>query len=111
VAWAHREGVPEGSGEPVFEGDAVVGGEAERALGGGRHRGVAGLAVLGVISSVPSRPASTHAAQRQAFTGRLATRLDWQTGHQWSYRVAGTASAFGRRPGGVLSGAGVRHRQ
>ena len=84
VAFAHREGVPEGPREAVFEGDAVLGGEAEGALGGRRHGVVFGLLVLRVISSAPSRPAVTQAAQRQAFTGRRACRLDWQTGHQWS---------------------------
>ena len=84
VAFADREGVPEGPRETVFEGDAVLGGEAERARGGRRHGVAAGLLVLRVISSVPARPAATQAAQRQAFTGRLPIRLDWQTGHQWS---------------------------
>ena len=84
VAFAHREGVPEGPREAVFEGDAVLGGEAERARGGCRHGVVFGLLALRVISSLPSRPAATQAAHRQAFTGRRACRLDWQTGHQWS---------------------------
>ncbi len=84
VARVHREGVPEGPREAVFEGDAVLGGEAEGALGGCGHGAVVCLFVLRVISSVPSRPAATQAAQRQAFTGRRACRLDWQTGHQWS---------------------------
>ena len=87
VAFAHREGVPEGPRQAVFEGDAVLGGEAEGALGGCRHGVAAGLLVRRVISSLPSRPAATQAAQRQAFTGRRACRLDWQTGHQWSYAI------------------------
>ena len=37
VAFADREGVPEGPREAVFEGDAVLGGEAEGARGGCRH--------------------------------------------------------------------------
>jgi hypothetical protein len=83
VAFAHREGIPEGPRQPVFEGDPVLGGEAEGAGRGRRHR-FSDLRVRLVISSLPSRPAATQAAQRQAFTGRRPTRLDWQTGHQWS---------------------------
>ena len=92
---AHREGVPKAPREAVFEGDAVLGGEAERARGGCRHRGVVGLLVLRVVSSVPSRPAATQAAQRQAFTGRRACRVDWQTGHQWSYAIDAGVLGFG----------------
>jgi hypothetical protein len=84
VAFAHREGVPEGPREAVFEGDAVLGREAEGAGRGRRHRAPFGPLALRVISSLPSRPAATQAAQRQAFTGRRPGRLDWQTGHQWS---------------------------
>ena len=104
VAGGHGEGVPEGAGAVVFEGDAVPGGEAEGAggvgvvglawllafVGGGHGSAVArgacarGCRGLGVISRRPSRPAATQAAQRQARTGRLAGRVAWQTGHQWS---------------------------
>jgi len=124
VAFAHRAGVPEGPREPVFEGDPVPGGEAEGAGRGRRHRCGSDLAGRRVISSAPSRPAATQAAQRQALTGRRPTRLDWQTGHQWSYRLAGASLGLGwcfRRalPGGLfvaapagasrLGVAGARH--
>jgi hypothetical protein len=84
MAFADREGVPEGPRQAVFEGDPVAGGGAERAIGGCRHRGRVGCFVLRVISSRPSRPAATHTAQRQLCTGRRPSRLDWQTGHQCS---------------------------
>jgi hypothetical protein len=34
-------------------------------------------------------------AQRQAFTGRWACRLDWQTGHPWSYAIDGGVLGLG----------------
>jgi hypothetical protein len=95
VAFAHGEGIPEGPREPVFEGDPFLGGEAEGAGRGRRHRLGSDLAARRVISSLPSRPAATQAAQRQALTGRRPTRLDWQTGHQWSYKVCGAALGLG----------------
>src|SRR5512147_2785490 len=55
----------------------------------------ADLAVRRVISSAPSRPAAAQEAQRHAFTGRRPTRLDWQTGHQWSYTVGGASLGLG----------------
>jgi hypothetical protein len=95
MAFADREGVPEGPRQAVFEGDPVAGGGAERAIGGCRHRGWVGCFVLRVISSRPSRPAATHTAQRQPCTGRRPSRLDWQTGHQWSYHVGLLATPRG----------------
>ena len=42
-----------------------------------------------VITSLPSSPAATHAAQRQPGTGRCAVRIAWQTGQWCSYRARG----------------------
>ena len=58
--------------------------EEQQRIAIAKQQRLGAAAAAAVTKGFPSRPAATQAAQRQAFTGRRACRLDWQTGHQWS---------------------------
>ena len=84
VAGRDEEGVAfaDGVGVPDAE-DIGASVEDTRGIEIAEGAGLFGHSARWWISSVPSRPAATHSAQRQRRMQRLAVQDRWQTGQRW----------------------------